>query len=271
MKLEKEKAEELVKRLKEKGAKEEKPPEYAAYRLKLGGGELTIYESGSVVYSGKEREKVKETVIGELLNIEEKLPRIGCDEAGKGEFFGPLVVACVCADRNCLKELLELEIKDSKKLKEEQILKLAERIKSVCTGVVRVVPPEKYNREYDKFKNLNRYLEEIYRELLEKLLQKCKAREVVVDRFSSRVEKVLREEFKGVEIFAKVKGEADPVVAAASIVAKAERLKMLRELSRKLGIEVREGNLNNRELLKKIPQEKLSSFVKLHFNIRERE
>ncbi len=270
MKLEREKTEALVKKLKERGAEEEKPPRYAAYRLKLNGGELTIYESGSIVYSGKKREKLKEEVVKELLKLERNLPRVGCDETGKGEFFGPLVVACVCADRNCLKELLLMEVKDSKKVPSEKLIEIAEKIKKSCKGAVRVVKPERYNREYKKFKNVNRYLEHLYINLLEKLLERCSAKEIIVDKFSSRLEEALKKQFKEVKITVREKGESDPVVAAASIVAKAERLKALKELSEELGFEVKEGNVGNRELLKKIPKGELHRFVKLHFNVGER-
>ncbi len=270
MKLEREKTEKLIEQLKKMGAREEEPPKYASHRFKIGKGELIVYESGSLVYSGKDREKVKEKVVEELLKLEENIPRIGCDEAGKGEFFGPLVVACVCGDRECLRELLLIEVKDSKKIKQEKIIEIAEKIKKKCRGIVRVIPPEVYNREYEKFKNVNRYLEEVYLRVLKKLTEKCRAKEIIIDRFSRKVEEVLRENLKEARVIAREKGEADPVVAAASIVAKAERLKAIKKLSEELGFKVKEGNLNNRELLKKIPREKLHRFVKLHFNVGEK-
>ena len=272
MKLEKEKVEKLIEKLKEKGATEKNPPKHASYRLSFGGGDLIVYESGSLVYSGKGREKLKEAVIGELLSLEVNLPKVGCDEAGKGEFFGPLVVACVCADRECLRELLSLEVKDSKRMKQEKLIEVGEKIKEKCKGVVRVIYPENYNREYEKFRNVNRYLENIYLDVLSKLLKRCKPTEIVIDKFSKRVEEFIREKLRaeGVKITAKEKGEDDPVVAAASVVAKAERLKALKKLSDEIGFEVREGNLNNGELLQKIPPEKLHRFVKLHFRVKER-
>ena len=273
MKLEKEKAEKLKERLKARGAEEKRPPEYASYRLSLDGGELIVYESGSLVYSGKGKEKIKETVIEELLGLEENLPRVGCDEAGKGEFFGPLVVACVCADRECLRELLSLEVKDSKRVKPEKIKEIGEKIKEKCKGVVRVILPEVYNRDYRKFGNVNRYLEKVYLEVLKKLLKRCRPKEIVIDKFSKRLEEVLKENLKGtleeMKITVREKGESDPVVAAASIVAKAERLKAVEKLSKELGFEVKEGNRENRELLKRIPKGEPYRFVKLHFNVKE--
>lgn len=274
MKLEKKKVEKLVERLKEKGAAEKEPPEHASYKLNLKNGDLIVYDSGSIVYSGKGKEELKETVIEELLKLEENLPKIGCDEAGKGEFFGPLVVACVCADRECLKELLSLEVKDSKRLKPEKIKELGEKIKEKCKGVIRVIPPEAYNREYEEFRNVNLYLEKVYQEVLKKLLKRCKPKEIVVDKFSKRLEEVLKENIekglKGVKVTVRERGESDPVVAAASIVAKSERLKAIKEFSKELGFEVKEGNVENRKLLNRIPKGELHRFVKLHFNIKER-
>jgi len=268
VKLEREKAEELVRRLKERGAVEERAPQNVRYRLKKGSGILMIYETGSIVYGGKEREEIKREVIDEILKMEE-VPRIGCDEAGKGELFGPLVVACVCADKSCLRRLLELQVKDSKKLSRESLIKLAEAIRENCRGIVRVLNPEDYNRKYERFRNLNRLLEEVYSELLSKLLKKCKPRKVVVDKFSERVEGVLRERFPEVKFEVRTKGESDIVVAAASIVAKAERLRVMDELSQELGFELPEGNRRNAEILSKIPKEERKKYIKEHFEVGE--
>jgi ribonuclease HIII len=268
MKLEKEKVEKLIEVLKKKGAVEEKPPENVSYRLRKGNGILMVYDTGSIVYSGRERKRLKEEVIEEILRLEET-PRIGCDEAGKGEFFGPLVVSCICADRECLRELLKSGVKDSKKIPKERIPEIAEKIKRSCKGAVRVLKPEKYNEEYRKFGNVNRLLENIYMDLIGKLLKRCSPRKVVIDKFSPNVEKVVRKAFPEINVEAKPCGEDDVVVAAASIVAKNERLRVMSELSKELGFALPEGNVKNREILSKIPKEKRLKFVKEHFKIGE--
>ncbi len=270
MKLENEKIEKLVKNLKKLGAVEIPAPLHASHRLKLKNGELIIYKSGSLVYAGRNRNDIKQEVIELVLEMEGEFPQIGCDEAGKGEFFGPLVVACVCAEKSCFKRLLEIEVKDSKKLRKESILELANEIKNHCHGTVRVIWPEQYNRLYEKLGNLNRLLENVYLDTLKKLLKRCKARKILVDKFSKKVEEFLKEEIPGIEITAKVKGESNPVIAAASIIAKAERLKAIEKLSKELGFKVNEGNLNNRDLLEKIPKEMLHRYVKLHFKVEEK-
>jgi len=267
LKLKKEEIEKVVNGLLQLGAVKEKPPAYALYRLRLEDGIVTIYESGSVVFGGKNGEELKRKFLQLLLKETDTSPRIGCDEAGKGEFVGPLVVACVYADEDCIKKLLSLGVKDSKKLTKEKLKGLSEEIKNHCRGRVKVLMPESYNRFYKNYGNVNRMLEDIYKELIGELLKKYRAKRVIVDKFSERVEKVLKESFPKVELVVVPKAEIDPVVAAASVVAKAERLKKMEELSKLIGFTLPEGNENNRELLKKIPPKLRYKFVKEHFKV----
>jgi ribonuclease HIII len=269
--LSKKEIEELVQRLKEKGTTLDTPPEHAIYRIKKDNGILTIYKTGSLVFGGKNTMSLKEEVESFYLEKLGKVPKIGCDEAGKGEFIGPLVVSCVFADESCLKKLLELGVKDSKKLKKEKILKLSEKIKEACHGKVKVLMPKVYNELYGRFKNVNRLLEAVYIEVLEGLIKKYSPKKVVVDKFSNEIEEKLKRKFPGIDFEVIPKAEKDIVVAAASIVAKAERLKAMEFLSRKIGIKLPEGNLDNEKILKLIPPEKGKYFLKLHFSVRGEE
>jgi ribonuclease HIII len=255
----------LVKKLKEKGAKEELPPAHALYKMKKDKGVLTIYKTGSITFGGKDPSFFREEVVKFYLQNIDRTPRIGCDEAGKGEFIGPLVVACVYADEKCLKKLVELGVKDSKSLSKERILKMAEEIKKHCRGQVKVIMPSQYNRLYEKYRNLNRLLEAVYVEILEKLIEKYHPEKVIVDKFSSKLEEILKDRFKGIQFEIVPKAERDPVVAAASIVAKAERLRAMDELRKELGVELPEGNLDNQKILQLIPSEIRHKFVKMHF------
>ncbi|ADU96912.1 ribonuclease HIII [Thermovibrio ammonificans] len=266
MKLSSSEKEKLLKKLKALGAKEEKPPEHAQYRLRLNDAILTVYKSGSVVYGGKGREKLKELVAETVLSDTE-LPRIGCDEAGKGEFVGPLVVACIVADEKCLKRLIELGVKDSKKLSNEKVEELASEITETCHGKVKLLIPEKYNRAYSKFKNINRLLEAVYREIVSDLCEKFSPKVVVVDKFSNRAEEVLKDVVKGARLEVRPKAEDDLAVAAASIVAKAVRLKTMKELEKRFKVKLPEGNTGLAELLKKTPKELHEKLFKLHFSV----
>ena len=263
--LSREQIELLVKKLKGKGAKEESPPPHALYKLRKDKGILTIYKTGGITFEGKDPSFFKEEVASFYLQNIDKTHRIGCDEAGKGEFIGPLVVACVYADEKCFKKLVELGVKDSKNLSRERILKMAEEIKKHCRGQVKVIMPSQYNRLYERYRNLNRLLEAVYVEILEKLIEKYHPEKVIVDKFSSKLEEILKDRFKGIQFEIVPKAERDPVVAAASIVAKAERLKAMNRLERELGIELPEGNLDNQKILQLIPSKFRHKFVKMHF------
>lgn len=272
MKLEKEKLPKLIEELKKLGAKEENPPPHALSRLRLDNSIITIYKSGSIVFGGKETEEAKKLVAFLVSRETDRTPRIGCDEAGKGEFTGPLVLACIYADESAINKLIELQVKDSKKLTKSRILKLADEIKKVCHGAVSVITPQKYNELYEKHKNANRLMEEAYLKLINKLFKKFKAEKIVVDRFSRTLEKKLKENFpdKEIEVIPRA-DEKDIVVAAASIVAKAERLKFMEKLSKEAGFTLPEGNLKNRELLEKIPPHLHHKFFKTHFNVGEKD
>lgn len=269
MKVRKLEVKKLKERLKEIGAKEEKTSDQKVFsRLKVGEGVINIYKTGSITFGGKEKEKLKKKV-EEILEefIPKKLPLVGCDEAGKGEFFGPLVITCVVADRKCYRELLKLGVKDSKRMKKDEIVRKAEKIKKVCRGKVKVLMPKEYNKLYGEFKNQNRLMEEIYLRLLKEIYERFKFKEVIVDKFSRKLEEKLKDQFPKVEVKVIEKGEEEPVVAAAAVVAKAERLKRLKELSKKLGIDVREGNSSNSEIIKALKGKEKGEFIKLHFKV----
>src|SRR6478752_2292965 len=88
-------------------------------------------------------------------------PHFGVDESGKGDFFGPLVIAGCYTDRGITRKLMEAGIQDSKKIgSDKRIRELADIIKTTQGAVHSVVAigPETYNRLYAKFKNLNRLL-----------------------------------------------------------------------------------------------------------------
>ncbi|UCH64954.1 MAG: hypothetical protein JSW63_10100, partial [Ignavibacterium sp.] len=82
---------------------------------------------------------------------------IGTDESGKGDYFGPLVIAGVFTDNFITKELKSLGVKDSKDLTDNSVKVLANRIKKIKDVAfdVILISPEKYNQLYEKMGNLN--------------------------------------------------------------------------------------------------------------------
>jgi ribonuclease HIII len=86
------------------------------------------------------------------------IERIGIDESGKGDYFGPLVIAAVFVDATTQGELALMQVRDSKKISDGRILEMAPDIKTICPHSVIAIGPQKYNALYAKIKNLNRLL-----------------------------------------------------------------------------------------------------------------
>ena len=102
-------------------------------------------------------------------------PHFGVDESGKGDFFGPLVIAGVYVDRGIARKFLEVGVQDSKRISSDaRIHSLAESIRQIVGGLCEVVliGPEKYNELYRKFGNLNALLGWGHARVIENLLAK---------------------------------------------------------------------------------------------------
>src|SRR4029077_1213327 len=83
---------------------------------------------------------------------------IGTDEAGKGDFFGPLVVAGVYATEATAILLRQIGVRDSKTLSDKRIAEIGVEIRQTCPVNVVAIGPDRYNEMYAKIRNLNRLL-----------------------------------------------------------------------------------------------------------------
>lgn len=196
--------------------------------------------------------------------------RVGVDESGKGDFFGPLVVAaCYVGPEH----YAELEgVKDSKKLTDAQSLALAEKIKKVCPHSVILMNPVKYNELYLKIKNLNHLLAWGHAQAIENVLEKQPADLIISDQFAAGgnvVKSKLKELGRQAQFVSRVRAESDLAVAAASILARAEFLRRLKGLSQEFGIDLPKGATNVIATGKRFVQmhgaENLGKVAKMHF------
>src|SRR5262249_1666994 len=140
-------------------------PAHTLFQGKKKGVSCTLYTSGKLTVQGKEMQAFIEFYLEpEILKtftfgyeeLEWDLtPRIGIDESGKGDFFGPMCIAVVYGANEQVKRLGELGVKDSKKLSDTTIVKLAQKIRAEFTYHIVRIGPEKYNELYEKFGNLN--------------------------------------------------------------------------------------------------------------------
>jgi ribonuclease HIII len=230
-------------------------PIYTVFSAKKKGVVCTLYESGSLVVQGKEMGDFIEFYLEpEVLNdfkyshpeadvTLDLTPRIGLDEAGKGDFFGPLSIGGVYADSEEIKKLRELGVKDSKRFSDDSILKLARKIRAAYPYTVIRLFPHKYNELYTRFKNLNRLLAWAHTAALGDLSQKTGCKKAILDQFADRrvAEEALKQKRIDVDLVQRVRGEEDPVVAAASILARAGFLEGMETLSQEIDFVLPKG------------------------------
>jgi ribonuclease HIII len=259
---------------------------YAAQKLKLT---VNAYTSGKLLVQGRgakefveftiEPEIIGEAKLGydEIHNPEMFQPHLGIDESGKGDFFGPLVIAGVYVEGDLPRRLLELGVKDSKLItSDKKALEMADAIKDLITldrfNVI-TISPEKYNALYLKFRNLNSLLAWGHATVIENLLTRWPTcPRALSDKFAheSLIQRALKEHGKKIVLEQKTKAESDIAVAAASIMARAGFLTRLKFLGDKLGVTLPKGASAQvkavaREIFKKHGPEVLKSVCKFHF------
>lgn len=200
------------------------------------------------------------------------IERIGIDESGKGDYFGPLVIAAVFVDATTQGELALMAVRDSKKISDGRILEMAPDIRAICPHSLIAIGPPKYNELYAKIKNLNRLLAWGHAKALENLLGRVSCERAISDQFGDTqlILNALQEKGRKIVLEQRTKAESDLAVAAASIVARAEFLMRLKRLSDEVGTTLPKGaspavELAAKMVVKKHGQERLSTVAKLHF------
>lgn len=199
---------------------------------------------------------------------------VGVDESGKGDFFGPLVIAaCYVGPEH----LAELEgVKDSKKLTDNVALRLSDRIRRFCPHSVVAIGPAKYNELYEKFRNLNRLLAWGHARAIENVLEQQECSLVISDQFAdpAGLKRQLFEKGRSITLHSLVRAESDIAVAAASVLARAEFLRRLKKLGEEVGVELPKGAspqviAAGKRLVAKHGEAALRQVAKLHFKTLE--
>jgi ribonuclease HIII len=236
---------------------------HAQYRARREGTTVVSYRSGKLVVQGKgtqdfvqfllEPEVTGEARMGyesvELLRQRPEMfePHAGIDESGKGDYFGPLVVAAVYVDRATAGRLLEAGVADSKKIgSDRKIASLAGTVRSTVGDGHSIVAigPAAYNRLYDKIGNVNRLLAWGHARALENLLEKVPdCPRAVSDQFGRKetVQRALMAAGRRVALEQYPRAETDVAVAAASILARHEFVQRLERLGAAAGLKLPKG------------------------------
>ena len=250
---------------------------------------VAVYEKGpKVLIQGKGVEEfvqfeLEPKILGEAkLGYEEVHapemfePHLGVDESGKGDFFGPLVIAGVYVDRGIARKLMDAGVQDSKRITSDaKIRTLAEAIRITAMGLFEVVliGPAKYNELYEKFGNLNKLLAWGHARVIENLLEKkpdCPRS--LSDQFADArlIEQSLLRHGRKIDIQQRPRAESDIAVAAASILAREGFISWLEREGKKLGVRLERGASPAvkevaQKLVEKGGAESLRQLAKVHF------
>jgi len=266
---------------------------YARFAGEKDKTNVVFYDSGKLVVQGKgtqefvefvlEPEVLKQAKLGyeTVLNPELLLPRIGVDESGKGDFFGPMCVAGVYVNESVLTAWKDAGVRDSKNISsDKKIADLAKLIKETPGCVTTVVPigNEAYNRLHAKMRSVNAVLAWGHARVIENLMgQRHRMNpppvKAISDQFAaskSVVEKALMSMGKELELVQRHKAEEDLAVAAASILARDEFVKRLEALGKAYDVELLKGAGTNvdalaKEFVGKHGPVELAKVAKMHF------
>jgi ribonuclease HIII len=207
------------------------------------------------------------------------LPAIGCDLAGKADYFGSLVIAAVYIDRQIAVKLSMAGVQDVRSISDTKIEVIARKIREICQDkcvVVEISPPE-YNQLYNQLETEKRSLNDLllggYARSIDQLLAKVRCETAIVDKLVN--ENLLLEHLqnKGREIKViqdRQKIESHIAIAAASILAKDRLISNLRQLGKHYQVELPKGSAKAvitaaKQLVAAHGIEVLGEVAKLHF------
>jgi ribonuclease HIII len=265
------------------------PKPHALFSARKAKIVITVYQKGpKVLIQGKDTEDfvrftLEPEILGEArLGYEEILdpdrfaPHFGIDESGKGDYFGPLVIAGAYTDATITRRLTDAGIMDSKRVTSPtRIRKLAELIRQTpgCTTAVVSIGPARYNEMFDSFKNLNRMLAWGHARVIESLAaQRPDCPRALSDQFARPeiLQRALQQKNLTIHLEQRTKGESDTAVAAASILARERFIDWIDKTSAASGITLPLGASTAviqaaRDLIAKHGPDALPKTAKLHF------
>jgi len=265
------------------------PKPYTLFFARKDKLSVAVYEKGpKVLLQGKGIEEfvqfeLEPKIFGEArLGYEEVHspemfePHFGVDESGKGDFFGPLVIAGVYVNREIARKFLDEGIQDSKRIgsdtKIRALAKMIRRTPAAATEVI-LIGPERYNQLYAKFGNLNSLLGWGHARVIENLLTKqpdCPS--ALSDKFADArvIEKSMLQHGRAIRLDQRTKAESDVAVAAGSILAREAFIDWLDRRGKALGLHLGRGvsaevKQAARQIVEKNGPAMLKEIAKVHF------
>jgi ribonuclease HIII len=266
---------------------------YARFAAEKNKTNIVFYESGKLVVQGKGTQEFVEFVLEPeilqqvklgyeaVLNPELLLPRLGVDESGKGDFFGPLCVAGVYVNEQIIEQWRDAGIRDSKNISSDRrIAELADVIRKTpgCVSTVVPIGNEAYNRLYKTMRSVNAMLAWGHARVIENLMGNSGRMtpppvRAISDQFAATkdtVEKALMNLGRSIELVQRHKAEEDLAVAAASILARHEFVSRLAGMEKTYGMKFPKGasaavDSAAKEFIAKHGVDNLPKVSKMHF------
>lgn len=277
-------SERILQDLKDQGYEIAKPT-HTLFSAKKPGLTCTLYESGKLVVQGKRLAEFMEFYLEPYVlkdfpftheKPSDRTARIGSDEAGKGDFFGPLCVAAVFAEGSMVDRLKKIGVKDSKGMKDPKIVALAKAIESEFPHHIVTINPAKYNELYAKFANLNNLLAWAHATAVMNLVEETNCETVIVDQFAAEhvLDRAMKSKHPTLELIQRHRGEEDVVVAAGSILARKTFVERLGFLENQYEMFLPKGGGKTtieagKVFVERFGAEELSQVSKLHFKNRD--
>ena len=246
--------------------KRDKTPPYAIFQADTGDTIVTLYESGKAMFQGVsadieagmwesigkdkenidyfiDREDVKEKKEETTIPID--ISSVGSDEVGTGDYYGPIVVTASYVNKEDIPFLTELGVKDSKKLSDEQILKIVPKIIKRIKYKTIMLSNKEYNEKYGKDMNMNKIKAVLHNKVLTEMVKDNEYDYIVVDQFEpeSSYYKHLSEvsnPLKGITFITKAEDKCLSV-ACSSLISRYIFVKEIDKLGDKYGIFLPKG------------------------------
>lgn len=219
---------------------------HATFSARGAGVIATLYASGKLVVQGAEPDAFFERFLGRVpADDRPKGPAIddetliGSDECGKGDYFGPLIVAAVRLDPAQSRELQGSEVRDSKRIDDEACLRIGAALRARYPHAIARLDPPRYNELHTQKGQLNSILGDLHAEAIAKLA--TPGVRVLIDQFADARLMQKKLAHLDVRLEQRTKAEAVAAVAAASVIAREQFLLALRELSEKSGVDLHKG------------------------------
>jgi ribonuclease HIII len=220
---------------------------------------IALYKSGKCLVQGKGSEDFVLFVMEPLVLHQAQLgyeeiqspemfePHMGIDESGKGDFFGPIVIASVYVDKDITAKLRDMGLRESKAISsDKRVRDMARELRKHLNGAYSLVTigPSAYNKLYAKMRNVNRMLAWAHARAIENLLEKVPSCPMAIsDQFGAKeqVEKALMSKGRSLKLVQRHKAESDPAVAAASVLAREAFINAMAKLEKRFEQDIPKG------------------------------